>query len=99
VEKNRISGADCRVTVPFVWKRGLDYVGGMVDYLTDEKVWSVAEGRVKAAGFFKKALQREKLIRLIENDSRLTDRVTSLVERRWKEIEEKTVLPRRNRYA
>lgn len=96
VQKNRISGWDGQILVPFHRSFGMDDVGACVDYLTEETWGKNKQGVIKAPEFDFEG-RREDLIRLIEKDD-AEDELRSLVRRTWAEIEEKSAVVRKSRY-
>lgn len=96
VKKNRITGRDCKVTVPIYWSVGIDDVGGCVDYLIEEGHWKKTKGGV-AAPEFDFAGTRDELIALVEEgglEKELRKTVTSV----WKSIEVACRVERKKRY-
>lgn len=99
VRKNRVSGWEGEVVVPFLRKHGLDEVGGCIDYLVDERHWTKADkGGVISAPELRFKGSREKLVQLIESKNH-EGRLADLVEKVWRNIDKQTVAVRKNRYA
>jgi hypothetical protein len=97
IEKNRISGKEWKVTVPFLWSHGLDDMGACIDYLLDEKRWSADNGVITAEDFKFKG-KREELIEKIENDNAEKE-LRCIVVETWKTIEHGCHVKRKNKYA
>lgn len=108
VEKNRISGWEGSIIVPFLRKHGIDDVGACVNYLLEEKHWKgskdekdsgddKAPKKFKAPGFNHYG-DVESLVRKIE-EAGSQPQLYKLVESVWREIDEKTTIMRKSRYA
>jgi len=84
------------VSIPIIPDVGMDAVGAAVDFLIDEKEWTVSGGRVVST-MYEKSYYREELIRMIENDNR-EDELYQVMQDAWNTIEEQLTITRKNRY-
>lgn len=104
LRKNRITGRDRTVQVPIYHSVGIDDIGGMVDYLVDEKHWGgkFAQGQsvcnTVEATEFDYAGPREKLVRKIQEEERESE-LKTLVKETWNDIEEACKVQRKSKYA
>lgn len=101
VKKNRGTGLDREVLVPFYVGYGLDDVGSMVDYLIHWKHWKgqdggPAKGRY-AAPEFDISGTVETLVRKIEEGGLESD-LRIITARVWKEVEGEAEVVRKRRY-
>ncbi len=99
VKKNRVSGKDRTVTIPIYWSVGIDDVGGMVDFLVEEKHWNKPKDsdKIKAPELELEG-SREKIIQHIEKNNLERD-VQEIVVDVWDEIESVCEISRKPRYA
>lgn len=97
VKKNRVCGWSGSIEVTFLRDVGFDETGSAIDYLTSEGYWKRAKGLIRAKEF-KCDLDRSALIEKIESQQFRIDRLKSLVEKHWKEIDSQLVEKRRNPY-
>ena len=101
LQKNRITGRDVKIEVPFVIGYGFDEIGSMVDYLVDENHWKAVKEKGKPekviAPEFDFEGPREKLIALIEKEGEERE-VRLLVRDTWRKIEEAVTPVRKARY-
>jgi len=97
VDKNRLTGKRREISVPIFHSSGIDDVGSMVEYLIDWKRWKTATGGWVEANELGLRLQKEKLIKKIE-EAALEDEVRDLVWDTWQAIEKACEVPRKNRY-
>lgn len=101
VKKNRISGRDIKVTVPFLWKHGFDETGACVDFLIEEKRWKKNKDTFAVSvgpDFPKQSSSREQLIQYIEESEDREKKLRAITQFRWKEIAEATRVKRKKRY-
>ena len=108
IQKNRVSGWEGQIYVPFLKGFGIDDTGACVDFLIDERHWGKAgktsadedddAGGKFAAPEFGIEGKRESLIRQIEEagDERELQLLTARV---WREIIEKAAPKRKPRYS
>jgi hypothetical protein len=96
IKKNRVNGRERMVSIPIIPDVGMDAVGAAVDFLIDEKEWTVSGGRVVST-MYEKSYYREELIRMIENDNR-EDELYQVMQDAWNTIEEQLTITRKNRY-
>jgi len=96
IKKNRINGRERTVTIPILPEVGIDSLGATVDYLIDEKVWSVAGGRVVQT-LYDRSYYREELISKIEEDNRETELYEEM-QRTWDGVESAIRVERKRRY-
>jgi len=104
VKKNRVTGKKWTVDMPIFWETGIDEVGGCIDFLVSEEYWKASKqyaklktGIIQAKDFSPKSVNKDKLVRLIEQNS-LEHKLRFLVSRRWREIEAACRVERKNRY-
>jgi RecA/RadA recombinase len=96
VDKNRLTGWKGVVEMPFYRSIGIDNVGGMVRYLTEEGHWPKKKGSITAPelGVTKK---EEDLIRYIEVAEEERE-VAKVCRKVWQSIERKCSVTRKPRY-
>jgi hypothetical protein len=106
VRKNRVTGLDTKVVLPFMPKTGFDETGACVDYLCDEKHWKRegreedrTAGKITAPEFGIKEMPREKLVQYIEESDARVRKLTALTQFVFRKIDEATTLVRRRRYS
>jgi len=99
IKKNRITGKEWSVQVPLHWSTGIDDVGSMVDFLTDEKQWPVNKsGQIDGSGDFKGCSgYREQVIQYIEEND-LEGDMRELVADVWGTVEDAYKVERKSRY-
>lgn len=98
IQKNRLTGRARTTEVPIYYSYGIDDVGSMVDFMTEEKAWKMTSGKIAAPDLgLDVSLSRDKLIKHIE-EKRLQFDLQNEVYDAWKAIEEKCELPREGRY-
>jgi RecA/RadA recombinase len=97
LKKNRLTGRDRTVYVPIYHSFGIDDIGGMVDYLVEERHWKKSKGNIRAPEFDFKG-QRDKLIQHIEEEDSVPE-LKALVKRTWNEIEDAVSIERKRRYS
>ncbi len=97
VKKNRVSGRDRTVEIPFFVDFGLDDLLSCVNYLIEEKHWTGKENSVTAPEFDFSG-SKDKLIALIEEGNREKE-LRSLTERVWNQIEQEMTVKRKPRYV
>lgn len=98
VKKNRLTGKEWKVEVPFLLQYGIDNVGGMVDYLVQEGHWKQAKGASTIqAEDFQFTGTRAKLIAKIESEG-IVRQLKSIVGDVWKASEEALIPDRPSRY-
>lgn len=97
VKRNRITGRRSSCMMSIYPSFGIDDIGDCVDYLVEEKKWRKKGNKIVAKSFGLTAT-REKIIRMIEKDSKEND-LRKIVGDCWKEIQEASALKRKNKYA
>jgi RecA/RadA recombinase len=97
VRKNRQTGWEPSVCVPFYPSLGFDNTGSCVDFLIEEGEWK-KEGRKINAGDFGMFDNQEDLIDFIESNDNEQE-LFSLVQVVWKRIEEACKVFRKPRYS
>jgi len=98
IKKNRLSGKEWRVKVPFYHTVGVDDVGCCVDYLIAEKHWPANDKGVITAPELSFKGTREKLIQVIEEgDKEVFLRKT--VAAVWRQVEADCAVKRKPRYG
>ena len=104
VKKNRMSGRDRAVVVPFYPATGFDEVGSMVLWLCEEGHWPCSKDttgkitKVSAPEFQVWDETTEALIKKIEDEGKEKE-LRFLVSTVWDDIEDACTLPRKMRYA
>ena len=94
VKKNRETGRDRMVEVPFYPSHGLDDVGSMVDFLIEEERWKETKGRIVAPELDFEG-PYEKLVQAAEGKLKTLKRcVVGL----WNDIEDGCAVKRQRRY-
>lgn len=98
VQKNRLTGWEGKIEVPFYRSFGLDEVGSCIDFLVEEKHWKKADkgGKIIAADFEFEG-SREDLIKTIEQNGDERE-LQLLVGAVWKKIEDASAVLRKPRY-
>jgi len=97
VKKNRFTGKDRTASIDIYHSIGIDDVGANIDYLVEEKIWINTKGRIKATDFSIEG-SKEDIVSHVEQNG-LEKKLSLLVARRWREIEEACTVERKKRYA
>lgn len=97
IRKNRLTGWEGKIEMPFFKKVGIDDIGGCIDYLVDEGYWKKSNNGINAADFGIK-LPREKLVAYIEEQG-FEKKLHLLVKKVFHQIEEKSTVKRKRRYV
>lgn len=97
VKKNHITGAKGAVDIPIYHNPGMmDDIGSCIEYLTEEKVWSEAKGKVVAPEFdFEGTI--EKLAQKIDVEGTEKE-IRMLVSETWDEIQNACRVQRKSKY-
>lgn len=96
--KNRITGKERTVEFPIYYDVGIDDIGGMVDWLTYWKIWSVKVGMIDASEAWDGVVKRrDDLIKWIEENDMRQD-LEEVVEAAWAMIESKLEVKRKSKY-
>jgi recombination protein RecA len=99
VQKNRITGWEGKIEVPFLRKLGLDDLGCCVDFLVGEKHWKKADkGSKITAPEFRFEGTRDALLAKIEGEDAERE-LQLLVGDVWRKIEEACLPGRKPRYG
>jgi RecA/RadA recombinase len=96
VQKNRISGWEGEVRLPFLKQVGFDDLGSAIDFLVDEKHWTVSNGSIDAPEF-KFRGKRESLVHAIEAKNQ-ESKLATLTQFIWRRLQDETILKRKKRY-
>lgn len=96
IKKNRVNGRERTVNIPILPDVGMDSVGAAVDYLVDEKHWTVSGGRIVNT-LYDKSYYREELIRKIEDDGRETELYDEM-QKCWETVESALTTTRKKRW-
>jgi len=96
VKKNRITGELHESKMDIFPSYGIDDIGSCIDYLIEEKWWSL-QGKKIVAKEFDVVLSRDKLIKHIEENN-LYKELQVTAGRCWREIRQACSLDRKNRY-
>ena len=99
IVKNHITGKDKIVEIPIYHSHGIDDIGGCVDYLVSEGIWSKNKsGTIEVHGIGQKFSGRmDDVVRRIEEDGMLED-LRDLVGMTWHDIEKACEVKRQRRY-
>lgn len=97
IQKNRLSGWEGNVVVPFMKNYGLDDIGSCIDYLIEEKHWS-EKAKMITANDFSLKMKRNELIKHIESNN-MRNRLHKIVKQVWKEVEQKSNPKRKPKYS
>jgi hypothetical protein len=97
IKKNRDTGRELFVELFHYPSHGFDDVGSCVNFLIEERQWSVRKGIVTAPEFEWEGSE-EDIIRMIESEGKEGE-LRQLVADVWQEIEEACAVQRKNRYA
>ena len=103
VKKNRQTGREPTITVPFYPSVGFDAVGGAIDWLVEEGFWDCSGGKKEGgtgtiqATEFKVKLPREQLVGHIEEKG-LEKELDLLVAEKWEELDALCRVSRKRRY-
>jgi len=98
IQKNRISGWEGKITVPFLRKLGLDEMGSLTNYLIDEGHWEKSKSGKITAPEFKFEGTAEALIGHIEETGAERE-LQLLVGDVWHKIEAACAPVRKSRYS
>ena len=96
IKKNRVNGRERTVIIPIIPDVGMDAVGAAVDFLLEEKVWTISGGRI-VCPLYDKGYYREDLIRKIEDDNRETE-LYDAMQVAWDDVESQLTITRKSRY-
>jgi len=97
VKKNKVAPPFREASFPFYFDYGIDDIGSLVDYLIAEGVWK-KEGKVVKSSFEGlKPMQRDSLIRYIEDKGKEKE-VRELVINHWFKIEEELSSDRKSKW-
>ena len=97
IKKNRVSGRDRTIDIPFFVQYGLDDLLSCINFLVEEKHWTGKENSVNAPEFNFSG-SKDKLIQLIEEGNREKE-LRSLTETVWNELEAELTTKRKPRYV
>lgn len=96
IQKNRLTGWEGKVQMPFLKTVGIDNVGGCIDYLVDEGHWKKS-GKGVAAKEFGVTKDREALVHYVEENG-LERKLGLLVKTVFNEIMSECTPERKRRY-
>jgi hypothetical protein len=96
VKKNRESGKDRIIEVPFYPDHGFDDTGASVNWMIDEDRWEVRKGKVIVPEFEFEG-KTEKFIQWIEENNKEKE-LGAMVTEAWIEVEEACKVQRKRRY-
>lgn len=96
MDKNSVTGKYRNISFDIYYDLGIDDVGSMVKFLTDEKHWK-AGSWIEAPELDLRENGRDKLVRAIEENN-LEDELKKIVQKKWDQIEDKLKLNRKSRY-
>ncbi len=97
IKKNRLTGWEGKVNMPFLKQYGIDDVGGCIDFLVEEGYWKKTAGGIKATEF-EVSMGREKLARYVQDEG-LENQLHRLVRKVFREIEARSAPNRKPRYV
>lgn len=101
VKKNKLTGKLRQVTFPIYFDYGVDDIGSCIDFLLEEKVWTLQGNKIVIAGADKdlfKDTRRDLLIKHIEENN-LEDKLRELTEQTWHGVEDSIKTGRKPRYS
>jgi len=99
VKKNKLTGKRRDGWFTIFFDYGIDDITSCIDFLIDEKIWSLQKGgKILTGGDIFPDMNKKDLIHLIENKS-MDDELHKLVGQTWAEIEEALKLDRKPRYS
>ena len=101
IKKNRYTGKPSFVKIPILYSVGFDDIGGMVDWLVEEKFWSVSGGRINTKDEFDtegKKLYKNDFIRYVEDTEGAYEELQDYCQEKWATIEEQIKVTRKSRY-
>jgi energy-coupling factor transporter ATP-binding protein EcfA2 len=96
--KNRYSGKRSESLCPIFFSAGYDAIGGMINWLIEEQVFSKAGQSVNTGDELWGKITPGKLVELVDNNDEEYDKMVQLVKSTWDAIYEKCAVTRRNRY-
>lgn len=97
VQKNRMSGWEGKIEVPFLRKFGFDDTGASIDWLCVEGFWNNNKGIIHSPQFGFKGRREDLIKKIEESEDRLT-RLVGYVTAHWRKIDDAVTLKRRKRY-
>ena len=97
IQKNRLSGWEGSIEIPFIKNYGFDDIGSCISFLVEEKHWSENKNVINAKDFSLKC-KREALINRIENNIKMEKKLYKIVKRVWDEVEEESKPKRKSKY-
>jgi RecA/RadA recombinase len=100
VQKNRLSGWEGKIRVPFYKQSGFDDLGALVDFMVSDGHWKKDQsGRIEAPEFTgDKKLYREALVKKIEDDDAERE-LQILAASTWERLLEESKPDRKQRYT
>lgn len=96
IVKNHLCGWEGSVIVPIYRQYGIDDLGGIVDYLVDEKHWRERKGLINAKEFGVE-MERENLIQFIEAGE-MQDDLRKVFLKCWNAVEDSCRIKRKKKY-
>lgn len=97
VKKNRGTGYEPEIEIPFYRTHGIDDIGGCVDWLVEWKHWSKNDKGIIDATEFGQQARLDKLVGYIESEGMELE-LQAIVGKVWRQIEEATAIERKSRY-
>lgn len=97
VKKNRLSGWEGKLKMPFLKQTGIDNTGGCIDYLIEEGFWRESSKVINAKQMEVK-LKREELIQHIEKEG-IEPMLHSLVRKCFEQVQVACTFTRKMRYS
>lgn len=97
-KKNRVSGKDRKIIVPIYNSYGIDDIGSCIDYLVDERHWTVTGRNVIVAPELDLSGSREKLVQHV-TEGELEKDIRAIVGDVWEDIENAIAIKRKPRYV
>ena len=97
VTKNKITGKMRDIKFPIYYDYGVDDIGAIINFMFDEKQWQIIKQSIVIPEIDFKGTQ-DKLIKLIESDKRVKQKIWRMAQRTWDNIEESLKLDRKRKY-
>lgn len=97
ISKNRNNGKLRDVDFPIYYDYGVDDIGAMIEFMVEEKQWGKSGNSIVIPAIDFKGTE-DKLIKLIESDKKIENKIRRMVQKTWNDIEESLQLGRKKKY-
>jgi RecA/RadA recombinase len=97
VTKNHVTGREGDILLPIYWSFGVDDLGSCIDYLIEEKHWTLNKGGVINTGDFLGTGKKDALIAEIQELGKEKE-LSALVSTVWSDIQDACTIKRKNKY-